>query len=112
MKGYWLCINRIDRIVEISFPDAEMFTINSCLATISRKEEEQLLKRLQEVTMDTAPFTLTYEYFSLDIGPVNIVFNFHMFDKPIIGYLYTEVFTAALEEYLDAKDKLFNSSEY
>ena len=110
MKDYWLVIDPDCLSIEICFPDNLMNGINACLATISWDQQEQLLKRLQEITVDTAPFTLSYEYFTLTVSPFVIDYDFHMFEEPVSYYLYTRIFKNALAEYLDEMNKLCNPS--
>ena len=99
MKDYWLVTNEDTASVEICFPDRERNTVNACLATLHFIQQEEMLKRLQAVTKDTAPFVLTYEYFTMDVRPYCILCSFHMFEEPVKFYLDTDVFAAALEEY-------------
>lgn len=106
MKDYWLVIDWERKTVEICFPDRENYTINACLATISREQQEQMLLRLQEITKDSPSFTLSYEYFTMEVNPWCIMCDFHMFDESIRFMLFTDVFTKALEEYLTEMEKL------
>lgn len=106
MKDYWLAINRERMTVEICFPDRMMYTINACLATIHRGQQEEMLRRLREITKETPPFTLDYEYFTMNVNPWYILCDFHMFGEPVRFDLYTDVFTCALGEYLHEMKKL------
>ena len=99
VKGYWLVPDEDTVSVEICFPDREMNTVNACLATLHFTQQEEMLKKLQAVTKDTAPFVLTYEYFTMDVYPHFIFCSFHMFEEPVEFYLDREAFAAALEEY-------------
>ena len=111
MKDYWLVINRETMSIEICFPDRMKNNINACLATIHGEQQEQMLKRLQEITEDTPPFTLSYEYFTMNVNPYYIMCDFHMFDEPISFYLYTDVIREALGEYLKEMKKLRMSAK-
>ena len=106
MKDYWLVINMETLFVEICFPDRMMNNINACLATLQQSQQEQLLERLQQVTRNTPPFTLSYEYFRMEVHPFYILCNFYMFGDPIRFDLYTDVFREALGEYLREMRKL------
>ena len=106
MKEYWLVIDYERMTVEICFRNRMMYNINACLATLNGWQEEQMLQRLLEVKVDTPPFTLAYEYFTMEVNPYNIMCDFHMFEEPIRFYLYTDIFTEALGEYLEEIKKL------
>lgn len=106
MKDYWLVINEDSMSVEICFPDREMYNVNACLATIQGQQQEQLLERLRQVTRGTPPFTLSYEYFTMEVKPGIINCVFHMFGEPVRFMLFTDDFTQALGEYLEAVKKL------
>lgn len=67
---------------------------------------EQILGRLQELTKETPPFTLIYEYFTMEVNPYYIMCDFHMFEEPIRFNLYTDIFAEALGEYLTETKKL------
>ena len=109
MKDYWLVINPDSMSIEICFPNYKMNGINACLATLHLEQQEQLLKRLLEITRDTPPFTLSYEYFSLEIDPYNITYTFHMYHEEVRYFLFTGIFTEALGEYLVEMKKLIQS---
>ena len=106
MKDYWLVIDYERMTVDICFCDTMMYNINACLATINGWQQEQMLLRLLEVKADTPPFTLAYEYFTMEVNPYHIMCDFHMFEEPIRFYLYTDIFKEALEEYLKEIKKL------
>ena len=106
MKDYWLVINRETMSIEICFPDIMSNNINACLATIHGEQQEQMLKRLQEMTRETSPFTLSYEYFTMCVNPYYIMCDFHMFDESVQFMLFKDVFTEALGEYLKEMKKL------
>ena len=106
MEDYWLVIDHENLSIEICFPNRKRHSINACLATISLEEQAQLLKRLQQITRDTPPFTLTYEYFKLSVNPYITNYDFYMFDEPVSYFLCTETFTNALAEYLEEMKKL------
>ena len=107
MKDYWLVIDYERMTVEICFCEEMMYNINACLATINGWQQEEMLQRLLEVKVDTPPFKLAYEYFTMEVDPYNIMCEFHMFDEPIQFFLYTRVFKEALAEYLEEIKKLF-----
>ena len=106
MKDYWLVINQIDKTIEICFPDNKMNSINACLATISLQDKEKLLEILKQINRNTKEFSLTYEYFTLQISPENIIYELHMFHESVRYFLYTKDLTNALEEYLREYQKL------
>ena len=106
MKDYWLVINEIDQTIEICFPDNKMNSINACLATISLQEIEKLLEILNRIAENPEDVSLTYEYFTMQINPENIVYTLHMFHKPIKYFLYTKDLRNALADYLTAYRKL------
>lgn len=106
MKDYWLVINEETMTIEICFPERMMYNINACLATINLDQQEQMLNRLREVTRDTPPFTLSYEYFTMKVQPFAIECEFYMFDDTVSFYLWTDVFKEALREYLEEMNKL------
>lgn len=110
MKGYWLVKNNIDKIIEISFPDADMFLINSLMSTLNYSQIVELRDKLLEVNLNTKPFVIEYEYGSLDIGPVNIVVHFTMFEQESECCLYTEVYRNAMVEYVEEYDKMMEES--
>ena len=106
MKDYWLVIDEDSMFIEICFSDNCMNTVNACLATLHGEQQEQMLERLREVTRDTPPFTLSYEYFTMDVEPFMINCSFHMFGEPVEFYLFTEIFVQALGDYLQEMEKL------
>ncbi len=106
MKEYWLVIDRINKHIEICFPDWKKSNINACLATINGVEIERILEILKNVKPDTEKFRLSYEYFTLDIDYYIIEFSFHMFEDVVSHYLYTQVMIPALTEYLAEYEKL------
>lgn len=106
MKEYWLVINRENLSIEICFPDRKKYTVNACLATLHREQQVRMLERLREVTMDTPPFALSYEYFTMEVNPYAIHCTFRMFGDPVVFYLYTDIFTQALGDYLEEMEKL------
>ena len=106
IKDYWLVIDRDYFSIEICFPDRENYTVNACLTTLHREQQERMLERLREVTKDTPPFVLSYEYFKMEVNPYLIHCTFHMFGEPIVFYLFTDVFTQALGDYLKEMEKL------
>lgn len=109
MKDYWLVIDEDSMFIEICFPDNHMNTVNACLATLHGEQQQRMLERLREVTKDTAPFALSYEYFTMDVDPYIIDCVFHMFGEPIKFFLFKRIFTEALGEYLEQMKKLHRS---
>lgn len=106
MKDYWLVIDEETLSIEICFPDNKQNAVNACLATIHFDQQKQMLKRLREITADTVPFTMSYEYFKMEVDPYTIDCQFHMFGEPVEFYLITRIFRDALGEYLKEMDKL------
>lgn len=109
MKDYWLVIDPMNLSIEICFPEWKMGAINSCLATIHGSQQEEMLRRLREVKSDTPPFTLSYEYFTMEVHPHAILCEFHMFEEPVKFFLWTKVFVEALGEYREELKKLIAS---